>query len=346
MRQSLKARSNSTKHRNNPEPLFPRRLQERRRHAVEEVEKRLAPSTGTSVDTQSRDAAVVEANPVDDTSPAQIGPSPAGFSTSSPPSTATSVVGKVLAGMGMSRFFGISGEDASTTAQNPPLEGPSPSSQATAPAAGGAGGASVSGGLRPVAESPASAAARIAATTATDDGDGGGRGTGGVYGTAAVGGAAAAALAAAGAVAADQKDRSGEGVAAEAAAATAGRNATTDDFQTSGGISAGLDAESLAQQHGEPAAGPRGSGPIEGAGESTFGVVVGTDLADSWLQRNYDAGGSGQGVGTNTAALAARAAATEEAALRGRSLSPEEVQAYSDNVDRTLQVFIVTRDLP
>lgn len=240
-----------------------------------------------------------------------VDPSPADVSGSTPPSTSTSVVGKVLAGMGMGRFFGggtLAEEPRSSTGAAPSIA-ETPSSQVTAgpaPSAATAPSVSGGGGLGAVAESPASAAARVAA-------------------------------------------------ASSAAAATAadGRSATTDDFQTAGEIliapsDAGTHGGSLPQEG--PTPGPRGTGPIEGAGErsSTFDAEMTGLQADSlawrqqqgdWMRTKEDAGVGG-GV-TSAAAAGAVLAMEDDAVLRGRSLGPEEKQAYSDNVDRTLQVAIL-----
>lgn len=230
-----------------------------------------------------------------------VDPSPADASGTSPPSTSTSVVGKVLAGMGMGRFFGggtLAEEPRSSTGAAPSIAetpssqmtaGPAPSA-ATAPSVSGGGG-----GLGAVAESPASAAARVAAATSA------------------------------------------------AATAGAGQSLTTDDFQTAGEIPV---APSDVGTHGGPlpqegpTPGPRGTGPIAGAREapSTFDLEMTGLPADSSAWRRGAAGVAG-GV-TSAAAAAAALAAEDEAVLRGRSLGPEEKQAYSDNVDRTLQVSI------
>lgn len=286
-----------------------------------------------------------------------VGPSPAGFSANSPPSTATSVVGKVLAGFGMGRFFGVSGEEpkppsaaadaavvsgdaavgaaAAATAAGGigmgmgsqgggSLAAPSPSSQATGPAPSAATGASLNGAggsLRTVTESPASAAARVAAASAGVD------------------------------PAVD--------VDAAAAAVAAGRNATTDDFQTTGGIPmAPSDPVMLgaggggggSSQH-DPNPGPRGSGPIEGAAQvvsssiyssSDVGGVGSVDYRgdpSTWSQQQQRGEMAGGGVAQGERVSVTAALAADEAVLRGRGLGPAEAQAYADNVDRTLQVF-------
>lgn len=233
------------------------REQNRRRVAVQAVESRRipvppAPDVATGL---AEDGTAV---PVDET-----GPSPAGLSAISPPSTATSVVGKVLTGMG--RFFGIAQDDA--------VQSPGTAAAAAAAAADGS---------NPQGEDVAGAERGAVAAQSLPLADDAGPGDDVAVGTAAAAAAAAAA----------------SGAAVVAGVAVARKNA--------------------APTEGEPA-----SGGAEG------GAVAGGTAAMDQLQH----------VGSQED-MPSAAAVAKEASLRGRSLSPEEVQAYSDKVDQTLEVRV------
>lgn len=194
----------------------------------------------------------------------EIGPSPAGMSAISPPSTATSVVGKVLTGMG--RFFGIAQDDATQ----------SPATAAAAAAAAAAAGGNPEGQEFAGAERGAVAAQAAPLTDNAAPEDGLSAGT-----------AAAAAAAAAAAV--------GAGVA--------------------------VSRRDAAPTEGEAA--------VSGGGAEGGAVAGGGAAAMDRLQH----------VGSQED-MPSAAAVAKEASLRGRSLSPEEVQAYSDKVDQTLEVCV------
>lgn len=194
------------------------------------------------------------------TSTSHIGPSPAGFSNNSPPSTTTSVVGKVLGGVG--RFFGISGDDSTQMG----AAAPSPASVSAGTAiAGPAAGTAAGGTMLTVSESPASAAAAAAAGIAN--------------------------------------------VPHEA-----------DAVPVAGGMR--LEGSAL-QPHAQQ------QEQRYEQGERPF----------DWqhVSRDHAATEGGVRAGTGATAAGAGEVASEDS-LRGRSLSPGEVQLYSEKVDLALEV--------
>ncbi|CAM9610667.1 unnamed protein product, partial [Laminaria digitata] len=103
-----------------------------------------------------------------------------------------------------------------------------------------------------------------------------------------------------------------------------------------GGVGPRDDSAARSAFSGGGGVGPRD----DSAARSAFSGVpaLGSTAGGDGVKRE-GSGEEGQGAAAAaaTAAAAAAAAAQEEALLRGRSLSPEEAQAYSDNVDRTLE---------
>lgn len=136
------------------------------------------------------------------------------------------------------------------------------------------------------------------------------------------------------------QDDAGQSPASAAAAANTAANA-----RGGGGAEASLGGSVSGRTSSEMGGG--GIGPrADSAAMSAFsGLPALGSTAGGDGPKREESGEGGQGVAadaaaaaTATAAATAAAAAQQEALLRGRSLSPEEAQAYSDNVDRTLEV--------
>lgn len=142
--------------------------------------------------------------------------------------------------------------------------------------------------------------------------------------------------AAAAAAAATGSNPEGEGVAgAERGTVAAQSLPLADDAGPEDDVAAGTAAAAaasgaavvagvaVARKNAAPTEGETASGGAEG------GAVAGGTAAMDQLQH----------VGSQED-MPSAAAVAKEASLRGRSLSPEEVQAYSDKVDQTLEVRV------
>lgn len=245
--------------------------QERRRLAVQAVESSRAPIATDAPEGEGA-AAAAEGAPAGGGGGAAasvLDPSPAGMS---PPSTATSIMGKMVAGLGMGRFFG---GDAGSR---------SPSSMAAA------------------------AASRTAAAEAAAEGE----------------------------PTIEEDFKAGP---AEDAAAAAVPQAAAAGEGGAGGVGSAVEAET-ASAPGVGVAGAAAAGVTTVAGIAAIGAAAAGDRSSQ--KTDEKARAEAEASATTTASVAAAAAAIkEEEALREGSLSPEEVQAYSDKVDRTLEVCSV-----